>query len=187
MSYSRIVVYGAPGSGKTFLATKLSAILSIPKYSIDDYFWKKSWQESSKEELKEKILPILKQEKWILDGNYSEIRPYALEKAELAIILKIPAIQCILNIFIRTLFRNLKIKSKSITPLPKEIKEKDVGLKNFLPAFFILSKMSIKFNRQKFKEICQELKKSKITKIIVIKSRKELNIFTKSLLPKKEF
>ncbi len=186
MSYSRIVIYGAPGSGKTFLATKLSSILSIPKYSIDDYFWKKGWQVSSKQELKDKILPIINKESWILDGNYSIIRPYALEKAELAIIMKIPTVQCIWNIFTRTLFRNLKIKRKEITPLPKEIEERDVGLKNFFPAFFILSKMSIKFNRKKFKEIYQEVRKAKSVKIIIVKSKKEFNKVIENLQLKKD-
>jgi len=171
---SRIVIYGGAGSGKTYLAKELSSILSIPYYSIDDLFLKKGWKMATKEELREKILPIIEKEKWILDGNYSAIRPYSLKRTQKAIILHLPFLLCVYRLFLRTLSRNLGIKIKNITALPAEIEKSEVGWKNFFPAFIELSKYNWRFRFKRFKGIYKETEQAIGSKnIVVIKSRKQ--------------
>jgi adenylate kinase family enzyme len=39
----KILVLGAPGSGKTFCALELSKKLNIPVYHLDSYYYKSNW------------------------------------------------------------------------------------------------------------------------------------------------
>ncbi len=175
---SRIVIYGGSGCGKTFFARKLSLILKLPLFCIDDYYWKAGWRHVTPRELINKLQPVLDQDRWILDGNYSELRPSALRRAQFAFILNFPVITCIFRLLIRTLARNLNIKLKNITPLPSQIKKTDVGPFNFFQAFIVLSKYSLKFKYTGFKNIYKEavnvLGKEKV---MVINNNRELKKF----------
>lgn len=154
----RIVVYGPSGSGKTYLSAELSKLLNIPYFSLDDYFWKEGWVESTREEFLEQVLPILERDKWILDGNYSEIRPYSLKAADFAIIVNSPFVVCLWRLIIRTVFRNLKLRKKNITPMPKKIRERDIKLKHILPTIKVLASYAWKFHKRGFHLIFSEVK-----------------------------
>ncbi len=39
MTFSRIMIIGGPGSGKTWLARRLGACLDLPVHSVDDAVW----------------------------------------------------------------------------------------------------------------------------------------------------
>lgn len=41
----KIAIIGNAGSGKSTLSAKLRALLAIPLYHLDQYFWKPGWQE----------------------------------------------------------------------------------------------------------------------------------------------
>ena len=79
----RILVIGCPGAGKTYFSKKLSKILNIPVVHMDNLYWHEDKTCVSTEELKEKLLPYLEKEEWIIDGNYHktlEMRlPYATD------------------------------------------------------------------------------------------------------------
>ena len=177
-SFNRIVVYGAPGSGKTSLALFLAKKLGITYYSLDDLFWKEGWIETSDEEFIEKVTPIVQSDRWILDGNYKIIRPLALKKAEIAIILKTPFIVCIARLIKRTVLRNLRIKNKSLTPLPKNIRRQDIKLRHIIPTIFILGKSAWKFRKKTFHMIFEDAKEYLgEKKIIVLKNSKKIEEF----------
>lgn len=79
----RILVIGCPGAGKTYFSKKLGKILSLPVIHMDNLYWREDKSTVSREELIEKLLPYLKQDEWIIDGNYHhtlEVRlPYATD------------------------------------------------------------------------------------------------------------
>ena len=66
----RILVIGCPGAGKTYFAKKLSEINGLPVIHMDNLYWNKDKQSISYPELEAKLLPYLKEENWIIDGNY---------------------------------------------------------------------------------------------------------------------
>ena len=70
----RIIVVGTSCSGKTTLAKKLSKMLSIPHFELDQLYWIKGWQPRPVEEFKELVVKALSGESWITDGNYRVIR-----------------------------------------------------------------------------------------------------------------
>ena len=79
----RILVIGCPGAGKTYFSKRLGAILSLPVVHMDNLYWNKDKTCVTQEELKEKLLPYLEKDEWIIDGNYHhclEMRlPYATD------------------------------------------------------------------------------------------------------------
>ena len=77
----RILVIGCPGAGKTYFAKKLSEINGLPVIHMDNLYWNKDKQSISYKELEAKLLPYLKEENWIIDGNYHDTLKQRLEYA----------------------------------------------------------------------------------------------------------
>ena len=77
----RLVVVGTSGSGKTTLAAQIAAILAIPHVEIDALHWGPNWTETPKDELQAKILAAIAGPAWVVDGNYSKVRPVLWPRA----------------------------------------------------------------------------------------------------------
>lgn len=68
---NKIIIIGLTGAGKTTLAGKLGAMLNIPVFHLDQYFWKAGWRHVSQAEfyaMQEKI--IAENSTWIMDGGF---------------------------------------------------------------------------------------------------------------------
>ena len=77
----RIAVVGTSGSGKTTLARHLAAILGFPHIEIDALHWGPNWTEASPEQLQKRVAQALVGDSWVIDGNYSRVRPYIWARA----------------------------------------------------------------------------------------------------------
>ena len=98
---NRILVIGCPGAGKTYFAKALSKIIGIPVIHMDNLYWNKDKTSISKEELENKLLPYLKEDKWIIDGNYHDTLKQRLEYASDVFFLNMPRETCIEGILER--------------------------------------------------------------------------------------
>ena len=78
----RIVIVGTSGCGKTTLANKLSKMLSIPCIDLDDYYWLPNWQSRDPEEFYTIVGELTKDESWIINGNYSNVRKLIWERCD---------------------------------------------------------------------------------------------------------
>lgn len=83
-SMNKIMVIGCPGSGKSTLAMKLGKKLNIPVHNLDD------WQDSPLEEFIKVQNELMKEGKWILDGNFTKSIDNRAEKADTVIFLDFP-------------------------------------------------------------------------------------------------
>lgn len=101
LDMNRILVIGCPGAGKTYFAKALSKLIDIPVIHMDNLYWNKDRTSVSKEELENKLLPYLKEEKWIIDGNYHETLKQRLEYATDVFFLNMPRETCIEGILER--------------------------------------------------------------------------------------
>ena len=101
LDMNRILVIGCPGAGKTYFAKALSKLIDIPVIHMDNLYWNKDRTSASKEELENKLLPYLKEEKWIIDGNYHETLKQRLEYATDVFFLNMPRETCIEGILER--------------------------------------------------------------------------------------
>lgn len=98
----RISIVGVSASGKSTLAARLSPMISAPSIELDALFWKAGWQKSEPEELRSKTYPLLSQERWIVDGNYGQVREEIWRRADTIIWVHIPFLQNLWSVIRRT-------------------------------------------------------------------------------------
>jgi adenylate kinase family enzyme len=86
----RIYILGTAGSGKSFLAKKLSEKLNVPCYDLDDIFWyKKYTKKRNKPERKRLLAKIASKREWIIEGVFGSWIEKALKRADLVVLLDI--------------------------------------------------------------------------------------------------
>lgn len=99
----RILILGAYGSGKTTFGCALSELLKIPVHHLDRYYWKENWQIPSLEEWTDVNQKIIKQEVWIIEGNYLKTLDYRIKECDTIIYLETNKWLCIYRVLKRTL------------------------------------------------------------------------------------
>lgn len=152
----RIIVIGAPGSGKTFLSERLAPYFDGPVIHIDQILWEDDKISLSDEELQRKLDAIIKKQKWLIDGTYLRILPERISRASLIIYLDLPNEECIRGI-------NERRKKTNIVHGCEDYE----GFINYVRKYDITSKPQI----EKLISIYSE------TDIIRFSSRKQVNTF----------
>ena len=94
----RIMIIGCGGSGKSTLARQLGEKTGLPVVHLDKLFWHPGWVESTKEEIDEKILRIIEEPRWIIDGNYNRTLLMRLEKCDTVIYLDFSRFACLMGV-----------------------------------------------------------------------------------------
>ena len=91
----KVIVIGCPGAGKSVFSQKLSNITNLPLYHIDMLYHKIDGTHISKDKLESKLRKILKNESWIIDGNYQRTLEMRLKKCDTVFLLDYPTEICI--------------------------------------------------------------------------------------------
>ena len=85
------VVTTASGCGGTTFGRTLAARLGVPFHELDALFWKPGWVESTGEELRARVEPLVEQDAWVIDGSYqSKIGDLVLRDADVVVWLDLP-------------------------------------------------------------------------------------------------
>ena len=81
----RIIIIGNSGSGKTWLAKRLSTIFAAPVVHLDDLFWEPGGfdKKRSPEEIELLIQKSKDNKTWIAEGVFGELASHYLDSAEL--------------------------------------------------------------------------------------------------------
>jgi len=90
LKYRKIHIIGAPGSGKTYVASKLATLTNIKAHELDKVFWcqaEVAYVRSSEEERTTKLNDILTKEDWIVEGVYYKWLASAFDAADIIIVL----------------------------------------------------------------------------------------------------
>ena len=77
----RIHIVGTSGSGKTTLARKVAGALEIPHVELDAIRHQANWTELPDDEFVARARQIAADDAWVVDGNYSVVRPVFWERA----------------------------------------------------------------------------------------------------------
>lgn len=95
MNDKRIIVIGCPGSGKSTFSRKLAEITGIPLYHLDAIYWKKDCSHISRAKLIIEQKKILKNDCFIIDGNFKSTLKMRLKKTDLVFLFDLPTDVCI--------------------------------------------------------------------------------------------
>ncbi|EEL34094.1 Topology modulation protein [Bacillus cereus Rock3-28] len=103
----KIILIGSGGSGKSTLAKQLGNKLNIKVHHLDALFWKPNWEGVPREEQRKVQNNLIKEEKWIIDGNYGGTMDIRLNAADTIIFLDIHRTICVYRAFKRIVqYRN---------------------------------------------------------------------------------
>ena len=104
----RICIYGR--GGKTSLSRALGDLTGLPVIELDAVFWLPNWVERDGDEMLKIVRKRITEspEGWIIDGNYSKIRPHILPLADTVIWLNLPTWGVTLRIIKRTILNVLR-------------------------------------------------------------------------------
>lgn len=138
----KIHIIGGPGSGKTFLAQKLSAQLGIPHYDLDALQWDSDAKSyGTKRDAPERdalLREILQKGNWIIEGVYYAWCRQCFQDADRIYLLNVPRYQYRYRIIRRFVRRKLGIEA---------------GKKETLKSLFALLKWADKYQRTNLVEI----------------------------------
>jgi hypothetical protein len=99
---TRLVVLGPPGAGKTWLAARISRLLDLPFYDLDDLYWLPDWRRPSPAEwacIQEKITGG---ESWVVAGNYQPTVELRMPRADAAVIIDPGPADCVRRLITRS-------------------------------------------------------------------------------------
>lgn len=68
----KIAILGYSGSGKSTLARTLSNHYKVPVLYLDTVQFLPNWIERDKDEGMQLVLEFMKNDSWVIDGNYSK-------------------------------------------------------------------------------------------------------------------
>jgi adenylate kinase family enzyme len=103
----RILVIGSSGAGKSVFSRRLSRSTGIPVIHLDTIHWKPNWVESEHADFDARLNEILKQDEWIIDGNYGRTLEMRLLRADAVVLLDMNRVLCTFRVLRRALaYRN---------------------------------------------------------------------------------
>lgn len=101
----RISVVGCSGAGKTTLSRRLAQQLGYRHIELDALYHQPGWQPLASEEFQQSVAEATRGDGWVVEGNYSAVRPQILEQADLVIWLDLPRASVMGQLIPRTLKR----------------------------------------------------------------------------------
>ncbi len=159
----KITVIGCPGSGKSTFSRALRDKLGLPLHYLDILWHKPDRTNVTREEFDEKLIEILKGEKWIIDGNFNRTLEMRVRACDTVFLLDFPVEVCLSGVESRI--------GKKREEMPWVEEEFDPEFKEWI----------INFPKDKLPYIYQILEKYNDKNIIIFKSREEMSGFLSRL------
>jgi adenylate kinase family enzyme len=100
-----VSVVGTSGSGKSTVARELAAILGVPHLELDAVNHQPGWTPLPADEFGRAVFAVAAGEGWVIDGNYSAVRPVVWARADTVLWLDLPKGTVMRQIVWRTLRR----------------------------------------------------------------------------------
>jgi adenylate kinase family enzyme len=91
----RLLVVGPCGAGKSTLAFELAERLGLPLFHMDRLNWKPGWQESTADEIVERVGAIISADRWLVEGTYGGTLAQRLSRADTVVYLDYPVTLCL--------------------------------------------------------------------------------------------
>ena len=101
----RVSVVGNSGSGKSTVARELAGILGVPHLELDGVFHQPDWVPLPEDEFRRVVGAATAGAGWVIDGNYSVVRPIVWARADTVVWLDLPRRTVMRQVVWRTLRR----------------------------------------------------------------------------------
>jgi len=101
----RISVVGSSGTGKSTVARALARDLGVPFVELDAIFHQPGWVPLDDGEFRRRVAAVAAGDAWVIDGNYSAVRPLVWARADTVIWIDLPRRAVMRQIIWRTLRR----------------------------------------------------------------------------------
>lgn len=163
--YKRIIVLGGTSSGKSTLADRISEYTDYPLFRLDTAFHFENWEPKNKSMWGDIQEPFLKNERGIIDGNYSYVLPQRIEWADLIIFIDISQFSRMHRLILRYIRTWLDIE-----------KRRGIFDENKDKFSFKLFKWAFSWNKISRPKTIAILKQIKDKKVLIIKDPKKLDI-----------
>lgn len=162
VAMKRVLVIGSPGAGKSTFARKLRERTGLPLYYLDQIWHCSDGSHLSEKEFDDRLDELLKQERWIIDGNYSRTLVRRLAACDTVFLLDYPTDLCLLGAASRI--------GRKREDLPWIEQEFDAEFKQHI----------INFPQKRLPQIYQLLQSIREEKaVIIFKTREEANTYLK--------
>jgi len=97
LNYKRINICGCPASGKSTLSNKISSLIQIPVYDLDDLLYNENCRRKNIYDTSKSISEILKMESFIIDGTYLTSFEERMNELDLVVLIESRSITCFLR------------------------------------------------------------------------------------------
>ena len=91
----KVIVIGCPGAGKSTFSRALQKKTGLPLYYLDVLFWNKDRTVVSREKFDKRLEEVLKQDRWIIDGNYGRTLEMRLKECDTVFLFDLPVDECL--------------------------------------------------------------------------------------------
>ena len=91
----KVIVIGCPGSGKSTFSRALHKKTGIPLYHLDQMYWNADRTTVEKGVFLERLAAVLRQDAWIIDGNYASTMEQRMAACDTVILLDYPLATCL--------------------------------------------------------------------------------------------
>jgi adenylate kinase family enzyme len=86
----RISVVGTSGAGKSTVGRQLARDLGVPFLELDSIYHQPGWVPLAPPEFRRRVAEAAAGDGWVIDGNYSAVRPLVWERADTVVWLDLP-------------------------------------------------------------------------------------------------
>jgi adenylate kinase family enzyme len=117
----KVIIIGSGGAGKSTLSRKLSTALGIQVYHLDALYWKPGWNQTARDEWIKTIGNIIRQDAWIMDGNFGSTMEMRAEAADSIIFLDYSTPRCLYGIFKRRIMYHGKVRPDMNEGCPEKL------------------------------------------------------------------
>lgn len=173
MPLNRIYILGTVGSGKSSLTKKISSVLGIKAYDLDNIYWKKGYGiKRGEAERTRRFTRLCNRKKWIIEGVYSAWIETGIKKSDIVVLLDIP-----LHSLIWRITKRYLSKEKSRKMGEKRYKESFSDYVGLLRTVARYRKKSNKKGLYRHKEIIEKHN----VNFVCIRSKNQADEFINSL------
>ena len=91
----KVIVIGCPGAGKSTFARQLREVTGLPLYYLDMLWHRPDRTNPPREEFDARLEELLREECWIIDGNYNRTLERRLQACDTVFFLDLPVETCL--------------------------------------------------------------------------------------------